>query len=135
MHTPSSFCYYIKCFNDEVYSQEPVSFTAENENDDVAQIFVDMLEQDIRQIYNQFQLPKRMIFTEADKKKFTAATKCHICEKALGDDSVSDHCHLSGKFRGAAHNECNLNYKVPKFFPIILHNRLRLSSVYQKVGW
>ena len=35
---------------------------------------------------------------------------------------VRDHCHLSGKFRGAAHEICNLKYKVPKFFPVIFHN-------------
>ena len=27
-----------------------------------------------------------------------------------------------GRFRGAAHNDCNLNYQVPKFTPIIFHN-------------
>ena len=62
-HTPSSFCYYIKCFDDEVYRKEPVSFTTQNENDDVAQIFVDRLEKDVKQIYTQFQLPKRMLFS------------------------------------------------------------------------
>ena len=121
-HMPSSFCYYIKCFDDKVYSQKPKSFTAESEDDDVAQIFVDMLEKNIRRIYRKFKRPRRMIFTEADNRMFTEATKCHICEKELGDDRVRDHCHLSGKFRGAAHNDCNLNYKVPKFFPVILHN-------------
>jgi len=35
---------------------------------------------------------------------------------------VRDHCHLSGKFRGAAHNKCNLNYKLPKFYPVVFHN-------------
>ena len=39
-HTPSSFCYYVKCFDDTIYSQKPVVFTAESEDDDVAQIFV-----------------------------------------------------------------------------------------------
>ena len=113
---------YIKCFDDKVYKQEPISFTAQSEDDDVAQIFVDMLEENVKRIREQFQLPKRMIFTKADKKKYTEATTCHSCEKELGDDRVRDHCHLSGKFRGAAHNDCNLNYKVPKFFPVILHN-------------
>ena len=35
---------------------------------------------------------------------------------------MRDHCHLSGKFSGAAHEVCNLKYKVPKFFPVVFHN-------------
>ena len=35
---------------------------------------------------------------------------------------VKDHCHYTGKFRGAAHSKCILNYKVPKDIPIIIHN-------------
>ena len=33
-HKPSSFCYYVKCFDDKIYSQEPVVFTAESDDDD-----------------------------------------------------------------------------------------------------
>ena len=33
-----------------------------------------------------------------------------------------DHCHYTGKFRGAAHSICNLRYKVPKIIPIVSHN-------------
>ena len=35
---------------------------------------------------------------------------------------VKDHCHYAGKFRGAAYNKCNLNYKFPKDIPIIIHS-------------
>ena len=35
---------------------------------------------------------------------------------------VRDHCHYTGKFRGAAHNICNLWYKVLKKIPIVFHN-------------
>jgi hypothetical protein len=122
-HTPSSFSYYIKCFDDDIYPQDTVKFTAESEDDDVAQIFIDMLTQDIKKIYEQFKKrKKRMIFTEADEKIYREATVCHICEQELGDDRVRDHCHLSGKFRGAAHESCNLNYKIPNFFPVVFHN-------------
>src|SRR5271156_3346110 len=33
-----------------------------------------------------------------------------------------DHCHLSGKYRGAAHHTCNLNAKLSKTIPVIFHN-------------
>ena len=57
---------------------------------------------------------------------------CHICEEKFCMDKddenyknkrkVKDHCHYTGKFRGAAHSKCNLNYKVPKDISIIIHN-------------
>ena len=49
----------------------------------------------------------------------TGKSSCIICKQDLDDETkVRDHCHLSGKFRGAAHNGCNLNYKLPKFYPV-----------------
>ena len=41
---PSGFCYHIKCFDDTLYSQEPVTFVKELNDDDVAQTFIDTLE-------------------------------------------------------------------------------------------
>ena len=35
---------------------------------------------------------------------------------------VRDHCQYTGKYRGAAHNICNLRYKVPKEIPVVFHN-------------
>ena len=50
-HTPSSFCYYILCFDGNVYSKKPVIVTKENEDDDIAQILVNSLEKEIKDIY------------------------------------------------------------------------------------
>ena len=61
-----------------------------------------------------------MIMTMHDKLVYDNSTLCHICNEELGEDKVRDHCHLFGKFRGAA--VCNLKYKVPKFFPVVFHN-------------
>ena len=35
---------------------------------------------------------------------------------------VRDHCHYTGKYRGAAHSNCNLNYEIPKEIPVVFHN-------------
>ena len=47
---------------------------------------------------------------------------CHICKKELLDDKVRDHCHFTGKYRGAAHKTCNLQCKKPKILPVIFHD-------------
>ena len=49
---------------------------------------------------------------------------CHVCRKLFtkDDKKVKDHCHFTGKYRGAAHNECNMNYKITKNIPIVFHN-------------
>ena len=56
-----------------------------------------------------------------DKTAYANSTLCHICNEELCKDRVRHHCHLSGKIRGAAHEICNLKYKIPKFFPVVFH--------------
>ena len=60
--------------------------------------------------------------TRKDEIAFQNAEICHICDKKLDNDKVRDHCHLTGKYRGAAQDYCNKNYQIPKFFPAIFHN-------------
>ena len=118
-HEPSSFCYYIKCFDDEVYEPKVVSHTGE----DAAQKFVEMLEEDIREITNI--LEKKMIFRKEEKERSDKETKCWICNGEFNDDvkhgKVRDHCHFTGRYRGAAHNSCNLKYRKPNFTPVVFH--------------
>ena len=120
-HIPSGLSYYMKCSFDSSYDKK-VKYTKRSEDEDISQIFVKRLEEDIRRIYHKFKFSKKSVLTEEHKVNFENATKCYICEKLLGKDRVTDHCHLTGQFRGAAHNGCNINYKIPKFFPVIFHN-------------
>ena len=94
----------------------------EFKDDDVVQIFIDTLEKNMKEIFIKFKFPKSMIMTMHDKLVYDNSTLCHICNEELGKDRVRDHCHLFGNFRGAAHEVCNLKYKVPKFFPVVFHN-------------
>ena len=120
-HSPSGFCYYICCSLDKSFNKL-VKYTKKERNEDVSKVFIERLEEDIKRIYNEFKFPKKMIFKKQDKKNFESATDCHICDKPLGSDRVRDHCHITGKYRGAAHNKCNLNFKIPKFYPVLFHN-------------
>ena len=38
------------------------------------------------------------------------------------DEKVIDHCHITGKFRGATHWSCNINFQLTKKIPVIFHN-------------
>ena len=81
-----------------------------------------MLQADVREITN---IPKKkMILGEKEKDRFNEATKCWICnEKFTTDDvKVRDHCHFTGRYRGAAHRICNLKYRKPFFTPVVFHN-------------
>ena len=92
-----------KVFCDTLYSQNPVTFVKEFNDDDVAQIFLDTLEMNMKDIYTKFKFPKIMIMTIHEKLVYDNSTLCHICSEELGKDRVREHYHLSGKFRGAAH--------------------------------
>ena len=52
---------------------------------------------------------------------------CYICKKEFDTNykesyNVKDYCHYTVKYRGAAHNICNLRYKIPKEIPVVFHN-------------
>ena len=54
---------------------------------------------------------------------FQKNNNCCIFKKFINnEEKVRDHCHLTGKFRGAAHESCNLNLKLTKKVPVIFHN-------------
>ena len=62
--------------------------------------------------------------TEEDYGHFINSTKCWICDNTYVKDGVKvrDHCHITGKYRGSAHKDCNikvnLNHKGLSYFTI-----------------
>ena len=122
-HRPSGFCYKIVCF-DKRLNPKPVLFRAKSGEEDIGAIFLEMLEEDIKRIYKKFEFSKKMIFTFKDKGDFEKAKICWICQKEFKETEkkVRDHCHFTGKYRGAAHNLCNLQFKKAKFTPVIFRN-------------
>ena len=69
-------------------------------------------------------LNKNLVTTEEEENLFQESNNCSICEKLIDndDEKVKDHCHITGKFRGAAHWSCNINFQLTKKIPVIFHN-------------
>ena len=65
---------------------------------------------------------KDIVMTEDDEDY--RKNICRVCEKNIESDKVRDHCHLTGKYRGPAHNTCNINVKQKdrNFIPFAFHN-------------
>ena len=70
--------------------------------------------------------------THEENNSYNEQEICYICKEKFCMDKddkdyinrkkVKDHCHYTGKFRGAAHSKCNLSYKVQKEIPVIIRN-------------
>ena len=70
--------------------------------------------------------------TKEGNKSYKKQERCHICKEEFCVDKddenytnrkkVKHHCHYTVKFRGAIHSKRNLNYKVLKDIPMIIHN-------------
>ena len=62
--------------------------------------------------------------SEEEEYLFQQNNNCWICEKLIDNDEekVRNHCHITGKFRGAAHWNCNINFQLTKKVPVIFHN-------------
>ena len=71
--------------------------------------------------------------TDQEKETYDKQKVCLLCKGKFCSDKINkreyklmrkvrDHCHFTGKYRGAAHTKCNLKYKAPKFIPFAFHN-------------
>ena len=96
---------------------------------DAVEVFLDYVQRVANETYKKYiKTPREIDMSDEDEQHFRSATHCHICEKELSRDNdviVRDHCHITSRYRGAAHQACNLNYKIdPKRWkmPIVFHN-------------
>ena len=62
--------------------------------------------------------------TEKERYLLQQSNNCCICKKIIDneDEKVRDFCHITGKFRGAAHWDCNIHFQLTKKIPVIFHN-------------
>ena len=67
---------------------------------------------------------KEIVMTKEDSEDFKNSTKCWVCDNDYLDNDVkiSDHCHITGKYRGSTHTDWNTNLKSNHKIPVLFHN-------------
>ena len=138
-HEDCGYGYKVICCYDDKYSKYTCIYRGENA---VYKFMEKMLEEvkyckDV--IKKHFNKP--LVMTEDDEQHFKTMDGCHICGEKYTDKDVRvrDHCHITGKFRGSAHQECNLKLRIKPDdikIPVIFHNLRGYDShfIMQQIG-
>ena len=72
--------------------------------------------------------------TKEGNEDFQNSTKCWICDNDC--IKVRDPFHITGKYRGSAHGDCNINIKLNHRIPIVFFNLKNYDSqlIMQELG-
>ena len=120
-HTPSGYSIFTSCSIDEPKNK----LNYYRGKDCMKKFCNDLKEHATRTI--SYEKKKIIPLAKEEKINYNDQQICYICKKGFDKSDkkhhkVRDHCHYTGKYRGAAHNICNLKYKVPKEIPVVFHN-------------
>ena len=122
-HTPCGYSLFTHCSFDKTKNKLDYY-----RGEDCMKKFCKDLREHATKIIN-YEKKDMIPLTKKEEKHHNKQKVCYKCKKEFDtDDSdkkhhkVKDHFHYTGKYRGAAHNTCNLRYKIPKEIPIVFHN-------------
>ena len=110
-HIPCNFAYKLVCIDDK-YSKDIILYKGKN-----------AVYKFIQSIYNEYSycrgiikkhFNKDLIMSAEEEEQFETSEICRICNKLIKNDKVRDHCHITGKYRGDPHWNCNINLKISK---------------------
>ena len=118
---PCSFAYKIICI-DNRFSKPIVVYRGENAAYEFTKAILKEYKYCKKIMKKHFN--KNLIMNEEEEYLFQQSNNCWICKKLIDndDEKVRDHCHITSKFRGAAHWDCNINFQLTKKIPVIFHN-------------
>ena len=138
-HTDCGYGYKVVCCYDDKYTKQEQIYRGENAVYQFMEAMLEEVKYCKKVVKRSFNKPLRM--TEKDEAEFKKAEECHICERKYTDKDirVRDHCHITGKYRGSAHQECNLKLKIEPDnlkIPVIFHNLRGYDShfIMQQIG-
>lgn len=123
-HKPNSYCFLVVDFNKVFYDSGYM--LRQYRGDDCMEDFLTEISEECEKLTSFVKTTDEPIrMTEEDKLKHELATKCYMCNRDFveGDKKIREHCHLTGKYRGAAHDKCNSKEKRNHWqVPVVFHN-------------
>ena len=136
-HEDCGYGYKLVCCYDDKYSKG--IYRGEN----AVYRFMEKMLEEVKSckavIRKRFNEP--LVMTEDDEQRFRTMDRCHICGEKYTDKDVRirDHCHITGTFKGSAHQECNLKLRIKPEnikIPVIFHNLRGYDShfIMQQIG-
>ena len=135
-HTDCGYGYKVVCCYDDKYTKPVQIYRGEKAVYKFMEAMLDEVKYCKKVMKKYFNKPLRM--TKDDEEKFQKADECHICNKKYNENDVRvrDHCHITGKYRGSAHQDCNLNFQITDKIPVIFHNLRGYDShfIMQEIG-
>ena len=135
-HTDCGYGYKVVCCYDDKYTKPIQIYRGEKAVYKFIEAMLDEIKYCKKVMKKEFNKPLKM--TKEDEEKFQKADECHICNKKYNetDVRVRDHCHITGKYRGSAHKDCNLNFQISDKIPVIFHNLRGYDShfIMQEIG-
>ena len=138
-HTACGYGYKVVCCYDDKYTKPINIYRGEK----AVNKFMEKMLEEVKYCKNimKKEFNKPLKTTKDNEEKFKIAKKCYICNKKYTDKDirVRDHCHITGKYRGSAHQECNLKLRIKPEeikIPVIFHNLKGYDShfIMQEIG-
>ena len=138
-HEDCGYGYKVVCCYKKKYSKPIQTYRGENTVYKFMEKMLEEVEYCKAVVKKRFNKP--LVMTEDDETRFKLMDKCHICGRKYTDKDVSvrDHCHITGKFRGSAQQECHLKLRIKPEnlkIPVIFHNLRGYDShfIMQQIG-
>ena len=138
-HTDCGYGYKVVCCYDDKYNKPIQLYRGENAVYKFMENMLNEVKWCKKVMKKHFNKPLKM--SNEDEQEFKKSTRCHICDKKYTEEDVRvrDHCHITGVFRGSAHQDCNLKLKMKPEeikIPVIFHNLRGYDShfIMQKLG-
>ena len=138
-HIDCGYGYKLVCHYNDEFSKPVQVFRGENAVYNFMEKMIEEVEWCKSIIKKHFNKP--LVMTEENKLDFESAKYCHICKNRYSEEDicVRDHCHITGKYRGSAHQDCNLKLRLSPTniqIPVFFHNLRGYHShlIMQQIG-